>query len=79
MRLYRGLKNPYRPELVGAGQGSIFGTDFTDCPFTALRYAAGSRGTVIWWMCLTMTPAPGVRGVVARVGSQAAYGLGKVR
>lgn len=47
MRLYRGLKKPYRPELVGAGKGSIFGTDFADCPFTALQYAAGSRGAVI--------------------------------
>lgn len=37
MKLYRGLKEPYRPEKVGAGQGRMFGTDFTDCPFTALR------------------------------------------
>ncbi len=45
MRLYRGLKNPYRPELVDDSWNS--GTDFTDCPAAALRYAAGSRGALI--------------------------------
>jgi hypothetical protein len=45
--LYRGLKKPFRPELVGAGQGAMFGTDFTDCPFAALQFAAGSRGVVL--------------------------------
>jgi hypothetical protein len=45
MRLYRGLKNPYRPELVDAGR--LSGTDFTDCPATALLYAQGSRGALV--------------------------------
>jgi hypothetical protein len=46
VRLYRGLKTPYRPERVG--NSALFsGTDFTDCPFTALRYAATSRGVVL--------------------------------
>lgn len=47
MRLYRGLKEPYRPEKVGTGQGRMFGTDFTDCPFAALRYAQGRRAVVL--------------------------------
>lgn len=47
MRLYRGLKEPYRPEDVGAGEGRVFGTNFTDCPFTALRYAQGRRAVVL--------------------------------
>jgi hypothetical protein len=34
VRLYRGLKEPYRPERVGLGSDRMFGTDFTDCPFT---------------------------------------------
>ena len=42
MRLYRGLKNPYRPELVNVNRSG--GTDFTDCPATALLYARSSRG-----------------------------------
>lgn len=46
MRLYRGLKNPYRPERVGASR-SAGGTDFTDCPAIALRYAQGSRSVVL--------------------------------
>jgi hypothetical protein len=45
MRLYRGLKNPYRPELVD--QSQRVGTDFTDCPATALLYAQGSRGALV--------------------------------
>ena len=45
MRLYRGLKNPYRPELVNTTRRS--GTDFTDCPATALLYAQGSRGVLV--------------------------------
>ena len=45
MRLYRGLKNPYRPELVNAGRYA--GTDFTDCPATALLYARSSRGVLL--------------------------------
>ncbi len=45
MRLYRGLKNPYRPALVDARW--VSGTDFTDCPAVALLYAQSSRGTLI--------------------------------
>jgi hypothetical protein len=48
MRLYRGLKEPYRPEKVVSPPGQrLCGTDFTDCPLTALRYAHARRGTVI--------------------------------
>ena len=45
MRLYRGLKNPYRPKRTVSARGS--GTDFTDSPAIALRYAQGSRGVVL--------------------------------
>ena len=45
MRLYRGLKNPYRPELVDESWRS--GSDFTDCPAVALSYAQGSRGVLV--------------------------------
>lgn len=45
MRLYRGLKEPYRPEQVGASH--LSGTDFTDCPYTALLYAQGRRSVVL--------------------------------
>ena len=48
MRLYRGLKEPYRPEEVVSAPGQWrVGTDFTDCPLTALRYAHGRRGVVL--------------------------------
>jgi hypothetical protein len=47
MRLYRGLKGPYRPDQVRSRAKQTGGTDFTDCPFTALSYAAGRRGTVL--------------------------------
>lgn len=43
MRLYRGLKQPYRPEAVDGAKG----TDFTDCPRIALGYAAGRRGVLL--------------------------------
>lgn len=46
MRLYRGLKNPYRPELVNVNRRSG-GADFTDCPATALLYARSSRGVLL--------------------------------
>lgn len=46
MRLYRGLKNPYRPDLVVTSRRTS-GTDFTDCPATALLYARGSRGVLL--------------------------------
>lgn len=45
LRLYRGLTRPYdRARVQPARSG---GTDFTDCPFTALRYATGRRGVVL--------------------------------
>ena len=48
MRLYRGLKEPYRPEKVVSAPGQWdVGTDFTDCLLTALRYAQGRRGVVL--------------------------------
>jgi len=46
MRLYRGLRNSYRPERVDPSRFAG-GTDFTDCPAIALRYAQGSRGVVL--------------------------------
>jgi hypothetical protein len=46
MRLYRGLKNPYRPERVDPSRFAG-GTDFTDCPAVALRFAQGSRAVVL--------------------------------
>jgi hypothetical protein len=47
-RLYRGLKEPYRPDwTVPTREGRLGGTDFTDCPATALRYAQGRRGVVL--------------------------------
>jgi hypothetical protein len=45
MRLYRGLKEPYRPEAVGGDR--LSGTDFTDCPHTALQFAHGPRGVLL--------------------------------
>lgn len=47
MRLYRGLKTPYRPERVGSSAPFPAGTDFTDCPYTALSYASTPRGEVL--------------------------------
>ena len=48
MRLYRGLTKPYRPEKAPSSNGRfVSGTDFTDCPFTALQYARGTRGVVL--------------------------------
>ncbi len=46
MRLYRGLKRPYDPSRV-ATLGRWDGTNFTDCPFTALEYARGRQGVVL--------------------------------
>lgn len=45
MRLYRGLKGPYRAGDVSGDR--LHGTDFTDCPYTALAYAASRRGFVL--------------------------------
>lgn len=45
MRLYRGLKQPYRP---GAEPGAPNrGVDFTDCAYTALQFASGRHGVVL--------------------------------
>ena len=42
------MKHPYDPEKVGGRQmGPTFGTDFTDCPYTALTYANTRRGVVL--------------------------------
>lgn len=46
MRLYRGMKKAYDPSKVSTSKFAD-GTDFTDCPATALRYAQGSRGVVL--------------------------------
>lgn len=45
MRMYRGLKEPYDP--TRARPDRLFSTDFTDCVYTALRYATGRRGVVL--------------------------------
>jgi len=47
MRLYRGLKNRYRPDAVGEGPHGFCWTDFTDCPLTALDYAYGRQGVLL--------------------------------
>jgi hypothetical protein len=50
MQLYRGLTQRFKaerlpePPVPGAMRD---GTDFTDCPFTALEYARGGRGVVL--------------------------------
>lgn len=44
MRLYRGLSKPYQSNQVAEG---LQGTDFTDCPLTALQYAPGRHGVVL--------------------------------
>lgn len=45
IRLYRGLKEPYDPARVH--DDNRFGTDFTDCLYQALLYAAGRRGVLL--------------------------------
>ena len=48
IRLYRGLRRRYRPELVGNGQpGPFVQTNFTDCPYAALQFARSPRGSVL--------------------------------
>ncbi|MBI4583215.1 MAG: hypothetical protein HY717_04250 [Planctomycetes bacterium] len=48
MRLYRGLSKKYRPGEVGKRQqGRLSGTDFSDCPYLALKFARGTRGSVL--------------------------------
>ncbi len=44
-RYFRGLTRRYDPARVGSDRRS--GTDFTDCPYTALRYAAGRAGVLL--------------------------------
>jgi hypothetical protein len=55
VRLYRGLTTAHRPERV---VGRLDGTDFTDCPYTALQYATGPRGEVL---VLEVEPGANVR------------------
>jgi hypothetical protein len=43
MRLYRGLTQPYQRDRVDGAKG----TDFTNCPWIALGYAAGRRGVLL--------------------------------
>lgn len=45
MRMYRGLKEPYDP--TRGTKDRLFSTDFTDCAYTALRYAVGRRGALL--------------------------------
>ncbi len=48
MRLYRGLNRSYCPEEVRSRlKDTGNGTDFSDCPFTALSYAVGRNGVVL--------------------------------
>ncbi len=50
MRLYRGLKQPYKPEKCAArvsAPAQLQETDLTDCPYTALLYAHGPHGLVL--------------------------------
>jgi hypothetical protein len=46
MRLYRGMTRPYRMERVDK-EKLLMGTDFTDCPMTALLYARGRNGVLL--------------------------------
>lgn len=43
-RLYRGLSRKHRPDQKPE---PLEGTNFTDCPYSALRYATGSRGVLL--------------------------------
>ncbi len=50
MRLYRGLKQPYKPEKCAArisAPAQLQGTNFTNCPYRALLYAHSPRGVVL--------------------------------
>jgi hypothetical protein len=50
VRLYRGLKQPYKPEKCVAqiyAPAQLQGMNFTNCPYAALLYAHGSRGVVV--------------------------------
>jgi hypothetical protein len=44
MRLYRGLKEPYRSDRR---PDPLEGVNFTDCPYAATLYAVGRRGQVL--------------------------------
>ncbi|MBI2392253.1 MAG: hypothetical protein HYV09_21880 [Deltaproteobacteria bacterium] len=45
IRLYRGLKEAHDPTRTSRPPGD--GNNFTDCPFTALQYATGTKGCVL--------------------------------
>lgn len=48
VRLYRGLKRPYRPdEAARRREETRQGVDFTDCPRAALSYASTPRGVLL--------------------------------
>ena len=48
MRLYRGLSKKYRSEQVGrTPEGIPTGTDFSDCPYLALKFGRGTRGWIL--------------------------------
>ncbi len=42
MRLYRGLKTPYKSEFI-----SEDGANFTNCPEAALSFARGTKGELL--------------------------------
>lgn len=44
VRLYRGLKERFQAAAVPTG---VNGSDFTDCPWTALTYAQGRKGVLL--------------------------------
>lgn len=44
LRLYRGIKEKYKPEKVNINN---HGTDFTDCPFRASVYATTRNGYLL--------------------------------
>ena len=48
MRLFRGLSKSYNPDEVRdrSAPGCI-STNFTDCPYAALEFARGPKGTVL--------------------------------
>lgn len=43
-RLYRGLSRKHRPDQETE---PLQGTNFTDCPYSALLYARGPRGVLL--------------------------------
>ena len=53
MRLYRGLKEPYRPSHA-LPQSAMHGADFTDCPYVAMQYASTRRRESCWFSTSAM-------------------------